>query len=248
MNADLRRISSYSPVFDMVDLEASVKKLNGTFYRQKDGGSIARQQPNPEADAVWDEWELTRVFPITKADVIKMGKDPSTVTKLDDDVWGLGDDAYAAIFDVYHQIHCLNSLRHIVYGDYYNKSMGRVDTVKQREIHLNHCIDMVLQTLQCSGNVNLITLHWVETQEYPFPDMSINRQCINFDKFTEWRKGNTIDMDKYIEVMKKPEGYKPGIKQLPAADAYYEYWGYDNPNHKPKPEGHGIPLGDDSGL
>lgn len=52
-----------------------------------------------------------------------------------------------------------------------NKSMGRVDTIKQREIHLNHCIDMVLQTLQCSGNVNLITLHWVETQEYPFPDM-----------------------------------------------------------------------------
>lgn len=102
----------------MVDLEASVKKLNGTFYPQKDGGSIARQQPNPEADATWDEWELTRVFPVTKDDIIKMGKDPSTVTKLEDDVWGLGDDAYAAIFDVYHQIHCLNSLRHIAYGDY----------------------------------------------------------------------------------------------------------------------------------
>lgn len=38
----------------------------------------------------------------------------------------------------------------------HNKSMGRVDTVKQRDIHINHCIDMVLQTLQCSGNVNLI--------------------------------------------------------------------------------------------
>lgn len=99
----------------MVDLEASTTKLNGTFYRDKDGGSIARQQPNPEVDAVWDEWELTRMFPITKADVIKMGKDPSTVRKLENDVW---DDAYAAIFDVYHHIHCLNSLRHIVYGDY----------------------------------------------------------------------------------------------------------------------------------
>lgn len=143
LNAALRRTSSYSPspnpplsplisaevcliltnpssgpVWNLVDLEPSVKMLNGTYYPPKSGGSIARQQPNPEADAIWDEWELTRVFPITKEDVLKIGKDPSTVAKLEDDIWGLGDDAYAAIFDSYHQIHCLNSLRHIAYGNY----------------------------------------------------------------------------------------------------------------------------------
>jgi hypothetical protein len=55
-------------------------------------------------------------------------------------------------------------------------------------------------------------------------------------------------MDKYVEVMKRPEGEKPGINQLPAADQYYEYWGYENPNHKPRPEGHGIPLDVDNNL
>lgn len=77
---------------------------------------------------------------------------------------------------------------------------------------------------------------------------SINKKCVNFDGLTEWRKGNTIDMDKYVKVMQMPEGDKPGIKQLPAADQYYEYFGYDNPNHKPKPEGHGLPLDVDSNL
>ena len=77
---------------------------------------------------------------------------------------------------------------------------------------------------------------------------SINKKCVNFDKFTEWRKANTIDMDKYVKVMQMPEGDKPGIKQHPAADQYYEYWGFDNPNHKPKPEGHGLPLDEDSNL
>jgi hypothetical protein len=56
-------------------------------------------------------------------------------------------------------------------------------------------------------------------------------------------------MDKYIEVMKQPEGDKPGIKQLPAADKYYEYWKYENPNHKPIEEGGlGLPAEQDSNL
>lgn len=118
LNADYRRVSSYSPVHDLFDLEPTIKKINGTFYPRKDGGSIAREQPNLKADAVWDEWELTRVYPATRQEIIKMGKDPTTVAKLENDIWGLGDDAYATIFDVYHQIHCLNSLRHIAYGNY----------------------------------------------------------------------------------------------------------------------------------
>jgi hypothetical protein len=249
LNADYRRVSAYSPVHDRFDLDPSIKKIDGTFYRPKDGGSIARQQPNPDADAIWDEWELTRVYPVTRTELTKMGKDWTTAAKLEDDVWDLGDDAYAAIFDIYHQVHCLNSLRHMAYGEYYNLSMARAHMIKHREIHINHCIDILLQGIQCSGNLDLIPLHWMETQEYPFPDMSINKQCVNFDKFTDWRKANTIDMEKYVKAMHMPEGEKPGIKQLPAADQYYEYWGYENPNHKPKEEGgHGIPLDIDSNL
>lgn len=35
-------------------------------------------------------------------------------------------------------------------------------------------------------------------------------------------------MDKYIEVMKMPDG----VTTRPMADQYYEYYGLDNPNHK----------------
>ncbi|XPS80983.1 hypothetical protein M3J09_012927 [Ascochyta lentis] len=234
---------------DRFDLLPTPKKINGSFYNPKSEVSVARRQPNPSADAIWDEWELTRVYPVSHSELNKMGVDPSTVAKLEDSTWGLGDDTYAAIFDVYHHVHCLNSLRHVAYGEYYNKSQARAHTVKQREIHINHCIDILLQGIQCNANLDLIPLHWVETQEYPFPDMSINKKCVNFDGLTEWRKKHTIDMDKYVEVMKMPEGEKPGIKQLPAADQYYEYWGYDNPNHKPVNEGgHALPMDVDSNL
>ncbi|KAF1939249.1 hypothetical protein EJ02DRAFT_457105 [Clathrospora elynae] len=249
-NSEYRRVVPFSPILEKFDLDPTPKKINGSFYPPRDGGGIARRQPNLKDDAIWEEWELTRVYPVTRDDLTKMGTDYSTVAKLEDDVWGLGDDAYAAIFDVYHHVHCLNSLRHVAYGTYYNRSMARVETVKQREIHINHCIDILLQGIQCNANLDLIPLHWVETQQYPFPDMSINKKCVNFDGLTDWRLKNTIDMDKYVEVMEMPLGVKPGVKkQLPAADQYYEYWGYDNPNHKPVSEGgHGLPKDIDNNL
>jgi hypothetical protein len=222
------------PIYNLVDLESKPSKLNGTLYPPRVEPSIARQMPNPAADLIWDEWELTRYFPVTADQIRAMGKDPSTVAKLEDEDWGLGDDAYVTILDVYHQLHCLNTLRKIVYAEHYNSSTNghhsHKDKGERYYIHINHCMDLLMQTIQCTGNVNLITMHWVETQMYPFPDMSINKQCINFEKLTEWRKENTLDLDKYTETMKKKEGK---VKQLHAPDGHYKYLepNITNPNH-----------------
>lgn len=117
-NAALRRVSGYSPLYDQYTVEFEDVVINGTFFPPKEGGSIMRHQPNPADDKIWEEWELTRVYPVTREEITKMGKDYTTVAKLEDKDWGLGDNAYAAIFDVYHQLHCLNSLRKVVYGGY----------------------------------------------------------------------------------------------------------------------------------
>ena len=76
--------------------------MNATLYPGPDPG-FARQYPNEEADAMWDELELLRTIPISKDDVLKLGKDPETVAKFEDKYWGLGDDAYMAQIDVFHQ-------------------------------------------------------------------------------------------------------------------------------------------------
>ncbi|GJN81705.1 hypothetical protein PLIIFM63780_005240 [Purpureocillium lilacinum] len=146
LNAALRETSSYTPIFDMIDLEPSIKKINGTV---KPAGqpSIARQFPNAAADERWEEdIELIRPIPVTREQIIKMGKNPDTVAKLEDHIWGLGDNAYVAALDLFHNLHCLNS--------------------------------------------------------------SINAHCINFDKLVKWHKEASVDMEKYVEVMRKPKGVK----------------------------------------
>lgn len=216
------------PIHDLLDLNPQVKAVNGTLFPAREQPSIARQSPNPEAEAVWEEWELTRVLPVTAAQIRSMGKDPSTVAKLEDAIWGLGDDAYASTLDVYHQLHCLNYLRKLIYPDHYNRSeFHHADHPGYFEIHMNHCVDILMQAIQCSGNVNLIMMNWVETQDYPFPDMSINRQCVDFEKLTQWRQESTIDMDKYVRVMMKPVG----VKEMKQSEEYFAFFEPNETSH-----------------
>ncbi|KAG5964470.1 hypothetical protein E4U56_002176 [Claviceps arundinis] len=200
LNAELRATSSYTPIYDMIELEPSIRKINGTVM-PAGKLSIARQFPNPAADAIWTEdIELIRPIPVTREQIIKMGKDPDTVAKLEDDDWGLGDDAYVAALDVFHNLHCLNVLRQAAYATYYNRTLA--DATKEDsmpEIHLNHCVDILFQHISCS---------------------SIEAHCINFEKLTKWHKEASVDLHKYLRVMKKP----PGVKERPTEVWHPEEW------------------------
>ncbi|KAH8892313.1 hypothetical protein GQ53DRAFT_647428, partial [Thozetella sp. PMI_491] len=157
-----------------------------------------------------------------------LGQDPSTAAKLEDEIWGLGDDAYVAVLDVFHQLHCLNTLRQIAYGDKYPEISHDPDRPLWK-FHVDHCVDILMQQLQCSGNLNLITYHWVETQIWPIPLFSVDKQCIDFNAITRWRLEHSIDSEKYARTIKKPKG----AKEMLNADAFYAFVAKNstNPNH-----------------
>lgn len=152
-----RQINGPSPLYNEVPLHPYKTVTNGTFWpaNRPDGGSVARHMPNPSDEAIWDDWELTMVVPVTAAGIRELGKDPSTAAKLEDSIWGLGDDAYAGVLDVFHQIHCLNQLRKFAYADYYHMKIANAnpEVLTTHEVHTNHCVDILLQAIQCSGNL-----------------------------------------------------------------------------------------------
>jgi hypothetical protein len=87
-------------------------------------------------------------------------------------------------------------------------------------IHFEHCIDILMQNIMCTANIDLITMNWMETQSNPFPDFSINHQCRGFEALVEWRKENIVDIEKWI-AMEKPEH----VRQVRAPKVYYELFG-----------------------
>ncbi|KAL2054377.1 hypothetical protein ABVK25_005518 [Lepraria finkii] len=49
------------------------------------------------------------------------------------------------------------------------------------------------------------TMTWLEPQERPLPDFSINRKCRDFGALVRWRDENALD-DKSVGQVKRPEG------------------------------------------
>ncbi|KAK0620810.1 hypothetical protein B0T14DRAFT_431761 [Immersiella caudata] len=207
MNYDIKRTSSYSPIFDLVDMHLAPATFNGAL---RDNTSIWRMPPSPEVDAAWDRIsaEDMQIVTVSAEDVRRSGKDPSICVKAPES-WGLGNDAYIAQVEVFHQIHCLNELRKEMHPDYYQSS-------PPTELHLAHrahCIHMLLQALMCSADVGIITHNWVHDERYSepktraFPDFGANKMCRNFDAVMDWlrEKGGIRDFASKFP-MKHPPG------------------------------------------
>ncbi|KIN08640.1 hypothetical protein OIDMADRAFT_107231 [Oidiodendron maius Zn] len=99
---------------------------------------------------------------------------------------GLGDHAYMAQVDVFHQLHCLNQLRKLIYPEYYNYAPSNLHHPDIWFVHLNHCVNIIAQNLMCSENTDFITLQWVEAQFYPYPDFNVYHQCRDIDSLLDW--------------------------------------------------------------
>ena len=63
-------------------------------------------------EAAWDKIaaDASPIITISRAEAVALGRDPDVIVKAPHD-WGMGDDAYPAQIDVFHEIHCLNMLR-----------------------------------------------------------------------------------------------------------------------------------------
>lgn len=177
----------------------------------------AWREPGDEVgEAMWESFELMPIIPITAAEVRGLGKDPETVTRLDDELFGQGEDAYLATLDIQHKIHCLNELRKMAFEDYGEDTPAKKAHGQMWWIHLRHCTAMLAQDLLCHADADLITYNWVDSQKFPFPDFSINRKCRNIDDVFAYSDAHQMDADKWSQI-RKPKG----VHHVPNEPGYY---------------------------
>lgn len=100
-------------------------------------------------------------------------------------------------------------------------------------VHLRHCVDMLMQDQLCHADADMIIYNWVDTQKYPWPDMSINRRCRSWDQLMGWGREHVVDR-KSLEGLVKPEG----VVELPFERGYYEMFGFDDSKMFPNGTGY----------
>lgn len=180
---------------------------------------------------MWDSFELTRVIPLSADDVRGLGKDPAQAVQFPDDWNDVPKGSYMGQLDTFHKIHCLNQLRKITFEGEPDRLIQYHEPLER--IHWRHCIDMIAQDLQCNAKLDVITYNWVDTQQNPFPDFSIERSCTDWDSFDDWTQKNSIDWNKH-GLINRPATVVP----IPADDGYYELFGFGGSDLYPNGQGY----------
>ncbi|KAK0124096.1 hypothetical protein ONS95_009080 [Cadophora gregata] len=220
----LKQTSYFSPVLEKLDIKTSVKQTDGSLFESPNPSPYRNaRRPDPAVDAAWEAIDNIRTFPITAEEVRKLGKDPELVAKFPEE-YGLGPDAYVAELDIFHQIHCLNLLRNIAWVEYgRSEDHGKKPYSELHWVHVSHCTDMLMQTLMCQGSLDVLTFNWMETQEWPYPDFFVNRQCRDFDAIVKWQDEHSLPL-MMGRNLTRPEG----AKEIPAPAAFYEMFGKES--------------------
>jgi hypothetical protein len=134
--------------------------MDGSLFEPKDPSPYRNGvKPDPKVNDAWEELDSILTFPISADDVRKLGKDPELAVKYPEE-YGLGPDAYVAQLDVFHQIHCLNLLRHLAWAEYgRNESHGKKPYSDLHFIHVSHCTEILMQNILCTANTDVITFN-----------------------------------------------------------------------------------------
>ncbi|KAK1846647.1 hypothetical protein CCHR01_10747 [Colletotrichum chrysophilum] len=189
----MKRVSPYSPILDDVPIKLETVEVKGTLFNDYTPSRIWRQPPSEEVDKAWDDMTRIEYFGVSGDALRKMGKDPKISVSIPED-WGVGPDKYLVEIDMQHQLHCLNAIRKYAYWDYYySNSYKNISMApKRHQAHLAHCVDIILQALTCNPSLDLISHNWMKTQENPYPDFNIKRQCVAHDPILKWQHQNGI--------------------------------------------------------
>ncbi|KAL2011330.1 hypothetical protein VTN00DRAFT_4048 [Thermoascus crustaceus] len=182
------QLSAYSPAIEAVEYETI--KLRGALHDQ----NPFRGPPSPAIDAAWQEILNMSEIKLDPRDMPLLKK-PLTQAKYPDDEGGW----YIGILEVTHQLHCVNLIRQYTYLDYYSRPENRPvafgDKNQTLRLHIDHCIDMLRQVVQCNGDVGIVTSSWVKGHDGPYPDFSVWHKCRRWQPLMDYTVKHKVDHD-----------------------------------------------------
>ena len=94
--------------------------------------------------------------------------------------------------DVFHQLHCLDSLRKNLRPDYY---VGKANTSKVKDVavgieHLDHCVESLRQSLVCNADISPVRWEWIEKKGWS--TTTTDHICRDWDRVTEWAAAHKL--------------------------------------------------------
>ncbi|KAK3692432.1 hypothetical protein B0T22DRAFT_531912 [Podospora appendiculata] len=120
--------------------------------------------PSQEVDANWERLIGRRYFSVSEEEAVR--------------AWGEERfrfvDRVEGGLDVFHTLHCLNGIRMALHPEYYR------DKIVHRPFHIEHCLDIIRQAIQCHGSTTLIPTEYRPGLRRAYIDSDQTHTCRSF--------------------------------------------------------------------
>jgi len=143
---------------------------------------------------------MDSIIPIATNDVVRIGKDPKTTVKFLPE-YGFGDDSYVAQLDIFHQLHCLNTLRILAWEAFDRDAMKSKQPYPETHWpHVGQCTAVLRENLMCNANLDVITFNWKDTQHQRYPNFNLNKRCVDAEILMSRQEQNTLPTERSINL------------------------------------------------
>lgn len=102
-----------------------------------------------------------------------------------------GDGTQDYDLSMFHQLHCLDTIRHGYYAASGNKSDHSIlHNHKHLNRHIGHCFDYLRQGIQCAGD---LALEWASPSGGAVVGWGVSHQCVNYEQVLQWVEKNSAE-------------------------------------------------------
>lgn len=109
--------------------------------------------------------------------------------------------------DVFHQLHCLNLMRKLVYPETFPMDLtSGSDEAEDNVYHMEHCYDQLRQSLQCAADTSTIYWEWSVPKKKMFGNLKTTHTCKDFSKIRDWAVDHQLqeEFDWFKEIKGAP--------------------------------------------
>ncbi|KAK8044802.1 hypothetical protein PG993_004826 [Apiospora rasikravindrae] len=143
-----------------------------------------------------------------------------------------GTKRYLVQLDVFHELHCLDDLRMLLYPERFpgmdelKDENGVIDRTAHAFRHWDHCIDSLRQVLMCHADVSPVSWRLnVPVKKMLIPQLSTTHTCRNFSRIHEWARAHRAGAWNYNVTADVAEDIirHSGFDQAPDEDIEDQY-------------------------
>ncbi|KXX77723.1 hypothetical protein MMYC01_204874 [Madurella mycetomatis] len=167
-------------------------------------------KPSPELDAAWTELLQYSNVRLTEAEVDTIAPDRKQ------SAIPLPDGGYFGMLTIHHELHCVKHLHRFIYADYYFPELSS-EELGRRKLHMEHCLDLLRQSIMCHADVQPITMRWAKSVPVPGANYSTPHNCYNWEAVNNWAKSRSLDRI-----------FEPGYLKHPVFGDVYSWDGLEN--------------------